>query len=93
MCGLPDTLSLEWLRVSVKPVKDIAVSVAVVGSGLSPKRHSKLLGLLGAVTKWRTAALRAPLSALNALEPSSRASGKGLGVENTHAETDRHTDL
>ena len=35
----------------------------------------------------------APLSALYVLEPSSPASGKGLKVENTHAETDRHTDL
>lgn len=28
--GFPDTLSLEWLQVSVKPVKGVAVSVAVV---------------------------------------------------------------
>ena len=40
-----------------------------------------------------SAAQLASVSALCALAPSSRASGKGLEVKNTDAETDRHADL
>ena len=45
------------------------------------------------LSRWRPpiAAHRVPVSALYALDPSSRASGKGLEVENTDAETDTQT--
>ena len=66
------------------------------GDGKERGRKGNGIGVIGmrlVKRSWGSAAHREPPSVLCALEPSSQASGKGLEVENTHAETDRHTDL